>query len=139
VDDMTEMSASESGGAKSVLHVLEFRRSRNFERIMRVLTQEYGTPIVNLDSFDLQINAASALPLDFMTQRGAAVFEFIGTEPLVVVMNPVSPQLKEEVQSALGAKSHFFIAQPSDFDRMLVRVSDLLEQQAEGAHAPAGD
>jgi len=128
VQDLTEMSTKEAGGTASVLHVLELRGARNLERIMRIVSEECGTPILSLSGFDIQRAPASALPLDYMLRRGVLVFEFMGRHAMVVVMNPYDQNLQNEVEAAIGRKCHFFIALPSEFDSAMVRVRDLLAE-----------
>jgi len=126
VQDLTEMSTKEAGGTASVLHVLELRGARNIERIMRIIAEECGTPILSLSGFDIQPEPASAMPLDYMLRRGVLAFEFMGQHAMVVVMNPYDQGLQDNVETALGRKCHFFISLPSEFDSAMVRVKDLL-------------
>ncbi len=119
VQDLTDMSASDAAATVSVLHALEFGEFKGLERLMATVSKEYGTPIVALSYFDIQQNAATALPKDFMLRRGAMVFEFIGEHALVVVMNPSDKQLQKRIETLTSRNCHFFMALPSELDQVL--------------------
>jgi len=129
VHDLAEMSATDNSTTISVLHALEFRTSKNLERIMAFLAGRCGMPIVTLSSFGLSVEAMTALPMDFMVRRGALVFGFIGPEALVVVMNPYNETLRKDIGAALGRKCHFFLAVPSDFDQTVGRIKNQLQEK----------
>lgn len=122
VQDLTEMSAGESNATISVLHVLEVRAFKSLEKIMGFVSRDCATPIISLSSFDLQSSIVMSLPVDFMVRRGALVFEFLGNNALVVVMNPYNKQLRQDVESALGKKCHFFLTLSSEFDQAITKV-----------------
>jgi len=126
VQDLTEMSAGESNATISVLHVLEVRGFKNLEKIIGFISKQCATPVISLASFDLQAPAVSALPLDFMLRRGAIVFESLGNDCLVVVMNPYNKQLRQEIEAALGRKCHFFISLATEFDQALAKVPQII-------------
>ena len=130
VQDLTEMSTAESSTTVSVLHVLEFRSSKKLERIMVSVSAECGTPIISLGTFDFTSVAASVLPSEFMICRGTVVFDLIGEDALVVVMNPHDNQLKKDIGAMTGRTCHFFMSLPSEFDRALARVRDIKEVAA---------
>jgi tetratricopeptide (TPR) repeat protein len=122
VQDLTEMSAVESATTVSVLHVLENRAFKNIEKIMAYVSKECGTPIISLASFDFKPDEATPMSMDFMMGRGAFVFETIGKDALVVVMNPYDKQLKKDVETLTGRKCHFFMSLPSEFDKALANL-----------------
>lgn len=130
VQDLTEMSASDSSATVSVLHVLEARAFKNLERIMGLVSKECGTPIVSLDCFDLQLETVRLLPLEFMQRRGALAFESLGKVALVVVLNAYDRQLKTDVETLAGVPCNFFMALPSDFDLALSKVVVMLDEAA---------
>ena len=116
VQDLTEMSSGDKAATASVLHALEFRTFKGLERLMGNVSKECGTPIVTLSHFDLTDRAMSALPTDFVIRRGALVFDFIGDDALVVVMNPYDKQLRQQIESIAGKACHYFVTLPSEFD-----------------------
>ncbi len=128
VHDLTEMSAGDAVTTVSVLHVLEGRTFRNLERIVAFTAQECSTPIISLSNFDIQYSAVSRLPIELMVRRGVVVFEEIGSDLLVVVMNPYNKQLRGDVQAVLERKCHFFLSLPSEFDAALQKAAEILEE-----------
>lgn len=138
VHDLTEMSASDAADTISVFHALAFRASKNLERSMGFVVQDCGSPIINLASFGFPMEAMVMLPIDFMVRRGVLVFDFIGQDALVAIMNPYNLQLRSDVESLTGRKCHFFICLPSDFDQAVSRIRALLaEKAAAEEHASA--
>lgn len=128
VQDLTEMSSAENAGTVSVLHALELKGAKNFERIMRFVARKCGTPIISLLSFDPQTAPLALLPLDYMVRRGVMVFDFIGKDALVAIMNPYDMQLRKDVEALAGRKCHFFTTQPSEFDQTVTRIRQLQQE-----------
>ena len=126
VQDLTEMSSSEGKATVSVLHALELRAFKHLERLLVAVSKQTGAPIITLSLFDIQHRAITALPPDFMARRGAAVFDFIGNEALVAVMNPFDQKLRKSVGALLKRPCHFFMTLPSEFDAVALRARELL-------------
>jgi len=124
VQDLTDMSSGDAADTISVLHALEFRAFKNLDRVLATVSKECGTPLVALGHFMPPHDALEALPLDFMLRRGAVVFDFIGKDALVVVMNPYDKPLRKRISTLTGRKCHFFMAVPSEFDSTLGRLRD---------------
>lgn len=122
VQDLTEMSASDSNATISVLHVLEARAFKSLEKIAGFVSRECLAPIISLSSFEIQSAIVSMLPMDFMVRRGAIVFELLGNNALVVVMNPYNKQLRQDIEAVTGKKCHFFMALSSDFDQAIAKL-----------------
>jgi tetratricopeptide (TPR) repeat protein len=129
VQDLTEMSAGDSNATISVLHVLEVRAFKSLEKIMGFIARECSSPIISLASFDLQPSVLTMLPMEFMIHRGALVFELLGNNALVVVMNPYSKQLRQDVEAATGKKCHFFITLSSEFDQAIAKIPQILSEK----------
>jgi hypothetical protein len=123
VQDLTNMSASDNPSTVSVLHALEFSEFKGLERLMTTVAKECGTPIIGLLSFDIPKKASGALPFDFMVRRGVLVYELIGDDALVVVMNPSDKQLQTRVEVLTKRKCHFFMARPTEFDQVVGNFS----------------
>jgi hypothetical protein len=135
VQDLSEMSTGESVATVSVLHVLEARGSRNLDRIMAFLCKQCETPLIALDSFELQVDAMGLLPLEFMIRRGAAIFDALGKDALVVVMNPYDQQLRKDVEMVAGRRCHYFMVRASEFDRATDRYAQAVKKNIQ---PPAG-
>jgi hypothetical protein len=125
VQDLSEMSGSDhSESTVSVLHVLEARTFKSLEKIVGALVRDCGTPFVSLACFEFQYTAMALLPVPFSTHRGALVFETLGKDALVAVLNPYDTQLRLDVEYLSGRKCHFYLVMASDFDRMMARYRD---------------
>jgi hypothetical protein len=85
--------------------------------------------VVSLGGFDPQVETAAMLPDDFSADRGAVVFEKLGSDALVVVMNPYDSRLRRDVEQMAKCKCHFYIALPSEFDAALESNREILLDQ----------
>lgn len=130
VQDLTEMSAEDRATTISVLHVLDGRGFKGLEKIVTFVSKECAVPIVALSSFDLQLEAVSVLPYDFMMRRGAILFDFLGKDALVVAMNPYDLQLRKDVEALAGKKCHFYISIPMEFDQALEKIKEILAENS---------
>ena len=130
VKDLTEMSASHNSGTVSVLHALEAGHHKSQDRILSFLAQEAeetGTPYVSLNCFAMRSELLNLLPDPFMVNRGAIVFELLGKERLVAVLNPFNLALRADVQQLCGHPCHFYLARASEFDAALARLRQVAE------------
>ena len=125
--DLSEMSADDHLSTASVLHTLEARAFSGMERLMGYVARDAQTPIISLLSFDIQKEAHSLLPVDFMIRRGAVVFDLLADDALVVVMNPYDEALREQVQMKVGKPCHFFISLPAEFDSAIGKITEAAE------------
>ena len=128
VSDLTEMSASHNGGTVSVLHALEAGHHKSQERILSFLAQEAeetGTPYISLSCFTMRSELANMLPDPFMVNRGAIVFELLGKDRLVAILNPFNLSLRADIQQLCGFPCHFYLAKASEFDDALNRLRQM--------------
>jgi hypothetical protein len=134
VQDLTEMSGSDSSVTVSVLHALEARGYKGLDRVVVHASQDCATPYISLDSIDISEEAGSLLPLEFVVRRGVLVFDFVGTHALVVVMNPYDSGLRKEVEKLAGRPCDFYISHAAEFDRAVERITNIeVEAVSEGA------
>ena len=91
---------------------------------MGYVARDAQTPIISLLSFDIQKEAHGLLPMEFMIRRGAVVFDLIGDDALVVVMNPYDEALRAQVQEKAGRPCHFFLALPAEFDAAISKIGE---------------
>ncbi len=122
--DLSEMTADGHLSTISVLHCLEARAFGGMERVMGFVARDVKVPIVTLPLFDIKESAYSLLPIDFMIRRGVIVYDLIGDDALVVVMNPVDQALRRQVESKLKKVCHYYISLPAEFDAVIRRISE---------------
>jgi hypothetical protein len=120
--DLSETSVARTNVTVSVLHVLQDRGNRNVERIVAFAARETGTPMIPLSLFDVQDAAAKLLPIDFVIRQGVIAFESMGSDVLVVVLNPYNLALRRKVEAIVGKTCHFFLTLPLEFDAAMERL-----------------
>jgi len=123
VQDLTEISASESSLTVSVLHVLQDRAFLNTDRVMAFISRDTDVPIISATSFDTPTEVAELINHDFMVQNGVLVFEMVADEPLVVILNPYNEELRKHIEARLGKRCHFYLTLPSEFDAWIARAT----------------
>lgn len=138
VQDLSDMSTSDSISTISVLHALEFKSSKNLDRVLGFIAESCETPLIALSGFNLPTEAATALPREFMVRRGVMVFDFLSRDALVVLLNPYDKQLRSDVAEYLGRTCHFYICRASEFDSTVMRIDAMVKPKADRDSAKAG-
>jgi len=126
VHDLSENSGRISDIPVSTMHALHDRHYAGISDIMAFVATACNTPMICLANFELLKDVFSLLSLEFMTNRGAIVFEIIGNDALVALLNPYDNQLKMDVTGLTGKDCHYFLVAPEDFDNALGKVKTLL-------------
>lgn len=126
--DLSENTMKNVVTPVTVQHALADRGFKNMDKVLRFMAVNSGMPIIPLGSFDLQREAAGLLPLDFMTRRAAVVFDLMGHEALVALLNPYDTELREEVLRRVGRPCHFFLTTAHAYDLYLERLAKALQQ-----------
>ena len=119
VEDLSELSASEAAVTLSVLHVLRDQVSPKFEATLEYAATTSGSAFVPVSAFDPSPAVAGLLPMDFIIRQGVLIFEQIGQELLVAVLNPFRKAFFLELERRLGRKCHFYLTDPLEFDNAL--------------------
>ena len=135
VQDLTEVSARKTNVPVSVLHALQDRSSKNLEKIMCFMSKTSGKPIVALANFEIAKEVRTMLPLDFISHWGAIVFEVLGEDLLVAVLNPFDRVLQNEVASLTNRTCHFYLVGAADYDKALESIRQALAPAAGPAKA----
>jgi len=134
--DLSEISSSHTPVTLSVLHVLHDRANRNLDTIITYAARDSGTPIVPLALFDVQDFSFDLLSREFIVPYGAIVFDLMGKDALVAILNPYNKALRTQVEQLTGKRCHFFLTTPVDFDATLEKRSKT-ESAAPAAVPPA--
>lgn len=130
--DLGENSTKNIEVPVTVLHVLNDRAFKNFERIMVFLSRESGMPLISLGDFELNRAAVTLLPGTFRQHKGALPFDLIGEEVMVAVLNPHNAKLREDVEKAVGRPCHFYLVGAADYDEALTRIQHMLQMSPTG-------
>lgn len=133
VHDLSESSGHAGNVPVSTLHALRDRNHAGMDEIMAFIATTCNAPMICLANFELQKDVCSLLTLEFMTNRGAIVFETIGNDALVAILNPYDNQLKMDVEGLTGRDCHYFLVSSEDFDGALGKINKLLTESVPDA------
>lgn len=122
VHDLSENSSKKSEISVSTLHVLHDRKFPAINDAIAFAAKNCKMPIVTLANFELQPKVTALLPLEFMIKRGAIVFELLGDDAFVGILNPYDPQLPIDIKDFTGKDCHCFLVTPADFDETLEKI-----------------
>jgi hypothetical protein len=122
VQDLTELFSTDAAVTVSVLHVLHDRSFKNLPKVLARLAKDCGTPIIAISNFELQPEAFSLLPLDFIVKRGVVLFDFFGDAALAVILNPYDKELMKDVEHIAGRKCFFYLTPPAEFDHAVGKL-----------------
>ena len=125
VHDLSENSAHAMDVPVSTLHVLQDRNHPGFNEILAFVSSACNLPILLLANFDIQPATAALLPLEFCVKRGAIVFELMGNDALVAILNPYDTQLPLDMEDLTGKTCHRYLVTPTDFDATLDKLKKM--------------
>lgn len=129
VEDLTEMSTSQNGGTVSVLHALESRHHKSLDNLLMYCASQTRTPYINLSDFAMRAELVPLLPEAFIRRRGAMVFDVLGRELLVAVLNPFNKGLREEIERRTGFPCHYYLSRASEFDIAATRLKAIASEE----------
>jgi hypothetical protein len=130
VHDLTESSSKNVEVPVTVLHVLHDRTFKNLDKVLTFLSSQSGLPIVSLPNFEVQRDTFKLLPEDFMMHRGAIVFELMGRDALVAILNPYDTELRKDVEGIVGKACHFYMVSAESYDNCLSTIRATLKAEA---------
>lgn len=133
VKDLTENSTKTVSVPVSVLHVLHDRTSKSLGGVLTYLSRSSGMPFVNLSMYEINPDNFSLLSSEFTDRKGAVVFERIGEEPLVAILNPFHDGLKKQVEEALRTRCHFYLTEAHEYDSYVQRAKQPKSRHVRGA------
>ena len=130
VHDLTESSSKNVEVPVTVLHVLHDRTFKNLDKVLTFLSSQSGLPIVSLSNFELQKDTYKLLPETFMMHRGAIVFELMGRDALVAILNPYDTELRKDVEDLTKKPCHFYMVSAESYDNCLGNIRAALKAEA---------
>ncbi|MBU1692347.1 MAG: hypothetical protein KKC51_00115 [Verrucomicrobia bacterium] len=130
--DLSENSMRTVVVPVTVQHVLYDRGFKQIEKVLQFMATNSGLPLIPLGQFELQKEAYSLLPLDFMTHRAAMVFELMDSDALVALLNPYDTELREEVKRLTQRKCHFYLTTALAYDACLEKIRKAIEAESIG-------
>ncbi|MCX7009979.1 MAG: hypothetical protein NTY53_22515 [Kiritimatiellaeota bacterium] len=128
VQDLTDVSARKSDEPVTILHALNDRGFKTLDKVMAYLTKESGLPLIALANFEIPRSVHSLLPLEVMSHWGAIVFDTLGPDLLIAVLNPFDQLLQSEVTTLTGHVCHFYLVSAPDYDKALAQIRKALAE-----------
>lgn len=120
-NELTLLAAQPDAERVSALYVLHTRRFPKLDSALAFLARQSRTPIINVAAFDPPRSCRGLLPNDFQARRCVLPFEQIGSETLVALLNPLDESLRADVTRRIGARCHFYLTRPDQFDAAMER------------------
>ena len=124
IDDLSVQIAESRGAAVSVLHAVADRSIPGFDGLMQHLAEKSRCPFIDLAAFEPQAVDLHGVPRSYLMRQGAVVFDVLGDEMLVGILNPVDDTLKKDLRHYLGVPCHFFLVTPEGFDQAWGKIGD---------------
>lgn len=127
VHDLSENTTKTNTVPISTLHVLHDMNFPNINTLIAFIAVDSKIPFISLSNFECQLEVAELLPIDFIIKRGAIIFELMGHDALVAVLNPNDTKLPHDIETLTGKPCHLFLVTPPDFDNALEKIRKLSE------------
>ena len=106
-------TASES--TLSLLQELASMDRVYMDKILGFLSAQTNIPYVDVSQFEIRDEVCNLIPVQDSRRLGFLVFEQMGDEVQVAIMNPVDENLKTRIREYLIRRVHFFLTSPEDF------------------------
>jgi len=130
-DQLENLPTSGGDFLISALVILEKENLAGAADAVAAVADAAFAPPVPLEAFELVPADVRRLPERLVKVRGAVPFAKLGNEWAVAVLNPLDELLREEIETTLGAKCHFFLAPPAMVEKVLERVFKSDEEKGE--------
>lgn len=127
VQDLSENSGKRLEVPVTVLHALHDRNHKGLEKVVAYLARASGRPFISLSHYEVQLDLVGLLPNEYLTHRGAVVYERIGRDLLVAVLNPFDLELQEDVRRLTDRRCHFCVVNAVEYDNMLLNIRKMRE------------
>lgn len=133
VQDLTDVSTRKSEVPITVLHALHDRAFKHLDKVIAYLSKESGLPLIALANFEIPRSIHTLLPIEIMSHWGAIVFDTLGLDLLVAVLNPFDKILQTEVSALTGKVCHFYLTTAPDYDKALANIRKALADAAKAS------
>jgi tetratricopeptide (TPR) repeat protein len=107
-----------STASESTLSLLQELASMDriyMDKIVGFLSAQTNTPYVDVSQFEVRDEVCELIPVQDSRRLGILVFEQMGDEVQVAIMNPVDENLKTRIREYLQRRVHFFLTAPENF------------------------
>lgn len=119
---LTDRPATEQPLLISALAILDEQHPEYTESVMEKMQQASNLPAIPVDLFEPTATALQTLPLAFCLVKGVLPFALMGNELLIALLNPMSDELRLEIQDRSGRVCHFFMAHPRSWQPVFQKI-----------------
>jgi Type II secretion system (T2SS), protein E, N-terminal domain len=119
---LTDRPATEKPLLISALAILDEHHPEYTDPVMDKMQQACNLPALPVELFEPTAAAQQVLPFDFCYVKGVMPFALMGNEMLVALLNPMSEELKQEIQDRAGRVGHFFMAHPRSWQPVMDKI-----------------
>lgn len=119
VHDLSECSTREQETPVTVLHMLQGRGIVQLDQVMGHMAKDSGIPVLTMSNFEVPKAIYKNQDLSVVSTRAAIVFEHMGRDAMVAILNPYDKDLQEQVAKEQGRRCHFYLVSPTDYDHAL--------------------
>lgn len=104
---------------RTLLYILEDRTLPHHDRAIEFLAHDSQIPFIDLRRMNPDPNALELIPKEFIRNRGACPFGFVGGEPMIAVLNPFNLQLRDDVHQHIQLPSHYYLTSAAGYQKVL--------------------
>lgn len=96
----------------SALAIVDELHPEFTDTIMEAMQRIAEAPVIPLDLFDITPDMLTLLPRLFMKIRGTLPFATMANDVLVATLNPLSAELKQEIEARCARSCHLYLIHP---------------------------
>jgi len=100
----------------SALAIVDELHPELTDTIMEAMQRLAEAPIIPLDLFDIIPDVLTLLPRPFMQIRGVLPFATMANDMLVATLNPLSAELKQEIEARCARQCHLYLIHPKTWN-----------------------
>jgi hypothetical protein len=119
---LTERPATDTPLLISAVAILDELHPEYTDLVLEKMQRTCNVPPIPVELFEPTPAALHTLPYLFCTVKGVMPFALMGNELLVVLLNPMNEDLKQEILDRSGRICHLFLAHPRSWQSMVQRI-----------------
>ena len=100
----------------SALAIVDELHPEFTDTIMEAMQRIAEAPVIPLDLFDITPDMLTLLPRLFMKIRGTLPFATMANDVLVATLNPLSAELKQEIEARCARSCHLYLIHPKTWN-----------------------
>jgi type IV pilus assembly protein PilB len=144
---LQEVTEEHSRSGKSIAQVLQDFGIVDEPRLLQLVADELGTEYVNLESMEIGADVLQSIPASVARMYGAIPVRTEGNTVYVAVLDPLNPQVVDELAFVLGKDVHIVVAASDQIENALKKyfgeesqtMSDLLKNLGDDVAKELGE